>query len=462
MKLKILFFIAVLVIVTLVVKYSIDFADFEKKYSGKIYPNVYIDNQDFAGYTREQIVEFFSKKTKKIDLINFTVLYKDNPIATFSAQSLGLKYDGETAADQAYIIGRTQLLPSRYLQKLLSFLRLRKFDFQSVLSFDENPVTDFISQSEDQYNAPAENALFKFEGGRVTSFKQEKKGLKIDADKFIKNFEDNIKLVKDNKQKSILTLTSSIINPEITLAASNTYGIEEEIAVGKSDYTHSIPQRVHNVILAASKFNGVIIPKGETFSFDTAVGDISSISGYQPAYIIKDGKTVLGDGGGVCQVSTTLFRAALNAGLPIIDRNAHAYRVGYYENDSKPGLDATVFSPTVDLKIKNDTPASILIETEIDKENNLLYFHFYGKKDGRTAQVSNFALWDIVPAPPPMYQDDPTLKKGVVKQTDFAAAGAKASFSYKVVDAAGKTKIDQTFYSNYQAWKASYLVGTAD
>jgi vancomycin resistance protein YoaR len=86
------------------------------------------------------------------------------------------------------------------------------------------------------------------------------------------------------------------------------------------------------------------------------------------------GKTVLGDGGGICQVSTTLFRAALNSGLPISEYHAHAYRVGYYENDAKPGLDATVFGPTVDFKFINNTPASILIQTIVDKENNKLLF----------------------------------------------------------------------------------------
>ena len=127
----------------------------------------------------------------------------------------------------------------------------------------------------------------------------------------------------------------------------------------------------------------------------------------------------MGDGGGVCQVSTTFFRAALNTGLPITERHAHAYRVGYYENDSGPGLDATIFSPDVDLKIKNDTPGAILIQTEIDKENNLLYFRLYGKKDGRTAEISPVTVTSEQPPLPPLYQDDLTLKKGVTKQINF-------------------------------------------
>ena len=215
------------------------------------------------------------------------------------------------------------------------------------------------------------------------------------------------------------------------------------------------------MILAASKFDGILIPPGETFSFNKQIGDISALTGYQPAYIIKEGKTVLGDGGGVCQVSTTLFRAAINAGLPVVDRTAHAYRVSYYENDMKPGFDATVFSPSVDLKIKNDTPAYILIDTEVDEDNNLLYFRFYGKKDGRKIEIGEPALWDVVPPPEAKYQDDPTLKKGVTKQVDFPAWGSKASFTYKV-SRGGNVTVDEKFYSIYKPWAAVYLVGTAD
>lgn len=459
MKLKILF---VVILLALIAKLSTSFYGYESRYKNKIYPNVFIDGKDFSGKSKDQVVNFFKNRSKDLDGVAFTVIYEDQPIATFSASDLALKYDGETAADQAFLVGRSKYLISRWYQVFLSLFNSHKFNFESLISYDDSHVKDFISVSEDKYNFPAENALFKFENGKVVSFKQEKKGLSIDSEKFLKEFKDNIKKIKENTYKKEIALTATIINPEITLASSNNFGIEEEIATGKSDYTHSIPERVHNVILAASKFNGVLIPKNEVFSFNNTVGDISSQTGYQPAYIIKDGKTVLGDGGGVCQVSTTLFRAALNAGLPIVERHAHAYRVGYYENDAAPGLDATVFAPYVDLKIKNDTPAYILIETEIDKENNLLYFHFYGKKDGRKSQVGTFALWDIVPAPPPKYQDDPTLKRGVTKQIDFAAVGSKASFSYKVVDANNNTKIDQKFYSNYQPWQASFLVGTAD
>jgi len=433
----------------------------EKKIENRIYPNVYLDSKNFGSKSKEEIINYYQKKSANLNKTSFTVIFKQESIATFSAQTLFLKYDGKTIAERAYLIGRSSNLPSKYYQKFVSIFNLRRFDFDSRIEYDTTELKDFLTLSEEKYNLPAKNALFKFEKGKVVDFRKESGGLKISSDQFLKEFDKAVESLKLNNTNQKVILNSEVIKPEIKLSDINEYGIEEFIAEGKSDFTHSIPQRVHNLTLAASKFNGVLIPKGKEFSFNEIVGDISSLTGYQPAYIIKDGKTILGDGGGVCQVSTTLFRAALNAGLPIIARTAHAYRVGYYENDSQPGFDATVYAPSVDLKIKNDTPGYILIETEIDEEKNLLYFRFYGKKDSRRVEISKATIYDVVSPLEPKYQDDPTLKKGVVKQVDFSAWGSKTLFTYKVFQGE-KLVIDNKFFSNFRPWAAVFLVGIAE
>ncbi len=167
----------------------------------------------------------------------------------------------------------------------------------------------------------------------------------------------------------------------------------------------------------------------------------------------------MGDGGGVCQVSTTLFRSILNAGLPIIERQAHAYRVGYYEQDSSPGIDATVYAPSPDLKFKNDTPAYILIEARADPKNYSLVFELYGTSDGRVATISKPIVTNVSAPPEDLYQDDPTLPAGTIKQIDFKAWGAKVTFNYAVKR--DSTEIySKTFISNYRPWRAVYLRGT--
>lgn len=430
-------------------------------YMGRIYPNVFIDGVQVAGKTKGEVMELFRKRELNLEGNDIFVSYKNEMVATFSATSLKLHSNMEETYDKAYFVGRTPHYPSRIYQKIATLFGLEKYSFSSQVQYDENLVKETVDQFEDSYNRPAKNALFKFEGDRVISFQKEEKGNRIESEAVLKDIEQAIRSFKFRNRDYVITLRETPVLPEVTLAKSNDFGIEELIGEGVSNYSHSIPGRIHNVILAASKFNGVLIPKGKAFSFNETIGDISASTGYQPAYIIKEGKTVLGDGGGVCQVSTTLFRAALNSGLPITERHAHAYRVSYYENDSKPGLDATVFAPGVDLKIENNSPSAILIQTEVDEEKMLLYFRLYGKKDNRNVELTEPTLFDVAAPPPAVHQDDATLKRGVVKQVDFPAWGGKASFDYKVTRD-GKVMFEKKFFSAYKPWAAVFLVGTQD
>ncbi|MFZ3068945.1 MAG: VanW family protein [Microgenomates group bacterium] len=301
----------------------------------------------------------------------------------------------------------------------------------------------------------SKDAVFRFEEGKVLEFKPEVVGRVIDVPAF------NEKLAEILLTASSETLEIPVIlsYPKIKAGDINNLGIKELIGEGKSLFSHSIPGRVFNVNLAASRINSTIVAPGEEFSFNSAVGDISKASGYQSAYIISGGKTVLGDGGGVCQVSTTVFRAALNAGLTITERKAHAYRVGYYEQDSKPGIDATVYNPTADLKFLNDTGNHILIQTKVDTKNMNMSVQIYGTKDGRVASISVPKISSQTPPPATLYVDDPTLPLGQMKQIDWSAWGAKVSFNYKVTKG-DETLFEKTFYSNYQPWRAIYLKGT--
>jgi len=428
----------------------------------KIYPNVYINNLNFGEKKPEEIISFFNKKNDHLKEIKIIIFHQKDEIATFSAKTINLHFDSEGIAKRVYFIGRSSNPLSKIFQKAVCIFNWQKFNFEANPSFDFQPFYDFIKIAEEKYNKPAKNALFKFQNGQVIAFAQEVYGQKINEKKFFQSLEKETNKINKNYSKIIrINLPVEKIEPEIKLNSINNFGIAEKIAEGKSDYSGSIPERIHNIILASSKFNGILIPPQKTLSFNETVGDISQLTGYKPAYIIKNGKTILGDGGGVCQVSTTLFRAALNAGLEILERSAHAYRVSYYENDSKPGFDATVYAPYNDLKIKNNMPTHILLETKLDKEKNLLYFYIFGKKDGRQVDISSPVIWDISPPLPPKYQDDPTLKRGITKQVDFPAWGAKVKFQYKVTKN-NQVIFEKDFFSFYQPWQAVYLVGVAE
>ncbi len=453
-----LFAIIVLLAILLLAFIVGPFYYFNSQIGNKIYPHTSIDGIDMGNKTKKEAFSLLKSRDTYLNNVAIQVMYHDAPVATFSAEQINIHRDSQSKVDQAYIVGRTPHFPSRIYQQLNAMLGVHSIKFQTTMTYDRGPIEKFVMEAQDTYNKPARDALFKFENGKVTSFKSHENGLSILNKEFLAETHSEIQKIGKNTQIISIKLKEEIIKPKVTLAEANNNGIEELIGIGISDYSHSIPTRIHNVILAANKFNGVLIPKGKEFSFVDIIGDISSNTGYQPAYVIQNGRTVLGDGGGVCQVSTTVFRAALNSGLPITERHAHAYRVGYYENDSQPGFDATIFSPSVDFKFKNDTPADILIQTEIDEDNNILTFKFYGKKDDRKVEISPVTVWDIAAPPEPLYEDDPTIPNGQVKQVDYAAWGAKAKFTYRVTK--GTDIAEETFMSSYRPWKAVFLRGT--
>lgn len=327
--------------------------------------------------------------------------------------------------------------------------------------WSEEKLTDYLIQVAEEVDRPPQNAKFQFEEAthKVVEFAPALDGLVVDIEPTSQKM-----MAALNELEAIDTVAPVILvmertTPEITLASVNDLGIKELLGRGESTYKGSIPSRVHNVALAASRINGTLVKPGETFSFNQAVGDISAATGYQAAYVIRQGRTELGDGGGVCQDSTTVFRAALNAGLPIEERRAHAYRVGYYEQDMKAGIDATVYAPSPDLKFTNDTPAHLLIQAKADSANRHLVVEIYGTSDGRVGEISNHTVCCITPPPPDVYVDDPTLPTGQIKEVEHKVAGAKARFDYKVTRG-GTVIYEKIFLSTYKPWAAVFMRGT--
>lgn len=327
-------------------------------------------------------------------------------------------------------------------------------------AWDEKKIASLSADIARRLDRPAQNAAFRFDGSKVVEFKPALPGLTLNREASSQEiFSGLAKLVQTGNSQKV-ELAVDLSEPDNSLAEVNDWGIKELLGKGESRFAGSIPGRKHNIALAAGRINGLLVAPGEVFSFNRMVGDISRQTGYQTAYIIQNGRTVLGDGGGVCQVSTTLFRAALNAGLEIVERKAHAYRVGYYEQGSPAGLDATVFSPSVDLKFKNDTQNHILIQATVDLNNNYLRFDLYGTGDGRKASLANTRLWGQSPPPADLYLDDPSLPAGQIKQIDWKASGGQAAFDW-LVERNGEIIHQKTFYSSYQPWQAVYLRGTA-
>lgn len=434
------------------------YISFQSYFKDRVYPGVKVGGVDFGGKTKDQLRNYFDQKNKNTSNTIFTFNYGDK-ISTVSAKEINFGYDSKLLSNQAISVGRSSDPISN--ASLIAQSYLGGVNLSSAYSFSEDRLKRTLTPIFNQINKKPVEAVFNFESGRVTEFRASENGEQVDEDQLKQEVVSKGSLVLNytNQKIVIISIPVKTLQPTLTTDKVNKMGINELIGTGTSLFQHSIDTRIYNVNLAATRLNGILVKPGDVFSFDQAVGDVSSLTGYKQAYVIENGKTVLGDGGGVCQVSTTLFRAALNAGLPIAERHAHAYRVGYYEEDSPPGIDATVYVPTVDLKFKNDTGHYILIQSIVDLSQLRLTFMIYGTSDGRVVNMTTPVVTNVSSAPPDKYEDDPTLPVGTIKQVDFAAGGADASFS-RTVTRNGVVLDQDTFSSHYQPWQAVYLRGT--
>ena len=244
--------------------------------------------------------------------------------------------------------------------------------------------------------------------------------------------------------------------PDVTGVDTSRLGQLEILGTGHSNFAGSPKNRRHNIATGAAALHGLLIKPGEEFSLANALGPIEASTGYLPELVIKGDKTIPEYGGGLCQIGTTTFRAAMAAGLPITERRAHSYNVSYYLENGKPGTDATIYPPHPDLRFTNDTGRYILIQTRI--EGSDIYFDFWGTKDGRTAERTTPRVWDWVDPPPTKEIVSTELSPGERKCTERAHRGVKAEFSYTIKYADSTVK-EQTFRSVYKPWQEVCLVG---
>mgnify|MGYP000851692369 FL=1 len=260
-------------------------------------------------------------------------------------------------------------------------------------------------------------------------------------------------------------LAFAVTNPAVMdNAKGSDLGITELIEARTTYFRGSTADRIQNIKTAAARFHGLLVAPGEVVSMSDILGDISLDNGYAEAMIILGDQTIKGVGGGVCQVSTTLFRTVFFSGLQILERHSHAYRVGYYEQTASghdqnlAGMDASVFVPLVDFKFKNDTPYWLLMETYVSTANYSLTWKFYSTEDGRTVSYTSTGLTDIVESPDPVYRLNPDLPQGTKKQVDWAVDGANVTI-YRTVTRDGQVIYNDKISTHYQAWGDVYEYG---
>lgn len=313
----------------------------------------------------------------------------------------------------------------------------------------EQFLQDEIASTTD--HAPIE-AKFEIKDGRVMEFQASQDGFKLNTKANFKNIESELIYNKQNEIELIKTeLKSKVLTSDI-----NGFGISEIIGIGESDFSGSPQNRRHNIKNGANTLNGILIKPDEEFSLNSTLGEINAKTGYLPELVIKGNKTIAEYGGGLCQIGTTIFRAALATGLPITQRRSHSYRVSYYE---PAGTDATIYSPWPDVRFINDTGSHILIQSRIEGDN--LYFDFWGTKDGRIVEKTEPTIYNITWPGPTKLIETLDLPPGKKKCTEISHKGADAYFDYKVTYADGEIK-EKRFNSHYVPWQGVCLIGVEE
>lgn len=249
-------------------------------------------------------------------------------------------------------------------------------------------IFDWLLQQTQLVNRPSEDAALTLDGSTAVDFMPGHEGFELD----LKASTEAIIKALETKQDSA-ALVFNTTSPEKRLGDTNSLGIQELVAHGESHFNSSPANRRHNIAVGMGKMKGIVVPQGAVFSFNEHLGPVEASTGFLPELVIKKTGTVPEFGGGLCQVSSTLFRAAMKAGLPITERRNHSYAVSYY---APQGTDATIYPGVIDLKFVNDTPGSILIWPSF-KDTNTLYFDIYGTKDTRQVTLDTPVQYDKKP-----------------------------------------------------------------
>lgn len=257
-----------------------------------------------------------------------------------------------------------------------------------------------------------------------------------------------------------IAMSITITEPSVTVPDSlRQRGITDLVGVGYSTYNSSPANRIANVNRGFEVFNGLFIEQGAEFSFTSSMGPIDAAHGWLPELVIKGDETIPEYGGGLCQVSSTMFRAALYSGLPITARKNHSYAVSYYAYPNGYGLDATVYDPNPDLKFLNNTPGDLLIQGYTDGYD--AYFVLYGTYDGRTVKMEGPYSYDYTSAAGPQITYTDELEPGVRVLEEYAHTGFKVDWYRTVYYADGTVSERENIHSNYEARSAKYNEGTA-
>ncbi|WP_168190172.1 VanW family protein [Caloramator sp. E03] len=414
----------------------------------RIYEGISVNGVNVGGMTKEEakkvIEEKFNKeiKNKKINI------YYENNKFVIDYKTLKAHYDVDKAVDEAFKYGKD----GNIIEKTIKRYKLKNDNYDIKLQFvaDTSVISKEIKTISKKINTDPIDAKITLttSGFKVTP---DKNGKKVDE----KKLEDLIKAsIKPTGGQENINVPVNIV--EANIKAEMLSKIDTKISSFTTKFNLGDVNRSGNIKVASSYVNGAVVMPGEVFSMNKTLGPRSEAKGYKEAPVIINGTHVPGLAGGICQVTTTVYNAALLANFPILERRPHQLRVGYVP----AGRDATISGDVIDMKFKNTNKYPIYIKSTVNGGSITVTIYGANEHPGQTVQITSEIL-EKIPAETE-YVNDPTLVKGQTIVEEKPTDGMK-SITYRKVYQNGKlVKSEIISKDYYKPGKGKVRVGTKE
>lgn len=352
------------------------------------------------------------------------------------------------------------------VDKLAELIRVEPVGDALVVRVDPESLTKAVERLAQTLDSSSVEPRLRFEGGVVQIVQDGQQGWRLKQAEATQMLSETLQL--SSSAPRTLALPFEELYPQVTAENIGTLGIVEPIGVGQSSFAGSAPYRITNIAAGAARMDGILIPPDAEFSFNTQLGEVNAENGFVEGYAVIGNRTQLEWGGGVCQNSTTVFRAAFWAGLPITERYAHPFYISWYDRfgfgdfGDGAGMDATIFTGVNDLKFVNDTGHWLLMHSYVDEVNQVLTVILYGTRPNREVILDGpYVSNEVSPPASPVYVDDPGRPAGTVYQSDVARSGRDIVVYRSIIENGVEVRRD-SFFTRFKAWPNVFVRGTGE
>ncbi len=412
-----------------------------------IYQGITIDGIQVGGLSKEEATGLLTGSHARDAASQRLVLFYEEEEWNYTFQEIGAQYQVEQAVEQAYDLGRTGT--EKENMKVVSALIKEGQDIPLIFSYDEIQMQDTLIEVAGEFDREPQNSSLTRSNGKFI-IEKEAEGRKMDLEATMLN----VDRVMQTKQGGRAAIVAENTKPEVTYEDNEM--VTDLIGSFSTKYTAYDKNRNTNLVVGCKYIDGTIIAPGEVFSASKGLGEQTYARGYRDAGVYVNGKVEAGMGGGVCQITSTLYNAAIFAELEIVERSPHSMTVGYVPL----GRDAAIADTYKDLKVKNDTEYPVYIETYA--ANGVLQVNLYGHEIHEAGRTLAFeTVYEAtIDKPAEIVTEDPEKEEGEREVTSKGRIGAKVTVFKKVMQNGKLVSRERFSSSSYRAVADEVTVGT--